>query len=114
MLQEFDFEIVVKPGRLNAGLNHLSHIENGEEPTNIDDGLPDAQLFRVEIPDDYNGPIVQFLSTSLTSMDMSISQKKQLVVKASDFSLIVGQLYKLGPIEILRRCILLYEQGPIL
>ena len=39
MFQEFDFEIVVKSRRLNVGLDHLSHVENGEEPTNIDDGL---------------------------------------------------------------------------
>ena len=43
---------------------------------------------------------------------MSTSQK-QLVVKASDFQLIVGQLYKHGLDEILRRCILPHEQGPI-
>ena len=45
LFQEFDFEIVVKPGWLNASLDHLSHVENGEEPNNIDDVLPDAQLF---------------------------------------------------------------------
>ena len=101
MFQEFDFEIVVKPGRLNTGLNHLSRIENGEEPTNIEDGLLDVQLFRVEIVHDYYGPIVQFLSAGLAPTDMSISQKKQLVIKASDFSLISGQLYKLGSDEIL-------------
>ena len=75
---------------MNASPNHLSCVENGEEPTNIEDGLPYAQLFHVEIADDYNGPIVQFLSTGLDPADMSISQKKQLVVKASDFSLIAG------------------------
>ena len=42
LFQEFDFEIIVKPGRLNPGPDHLSCIETGEEPTNIDDGLPDA------------------------------------------------------------------------
>ena len=61
LFQEFDFEIVVKPGRLNAGPNHLSRVENGEEPTNIDDGLPDAQLFQVEVVDDHYAPIVRFL-----------------------------------------------------
>ena len=45
LFQEFDFEIIVKPGWLNAILDHLSCIEIGEEPTNIDDGFPDAQLF---------------------------------------------------------------------
>ena len=42
LFQEFDFEIIVKPGQLNAGPDHLSCIEIGEEPTNIDDGLPDV------------------------------------------------------------------------
>ena len=58
LFQEFDFEIVVKMGWLNAGPDHLSHVENGEEPTNIDDGLPDVQLFRVEVADDHYAPIV--------------------------------------------------------
>ena len=42
LFQEFHFEIVVKPGRLNVGPDHLSHIENGEEPTNIDNGIPNC------------------------------------------------------------------------
>ena len=54
----FDFEIIVKPGRLNAGLDHLSRIETGEEPTNIEDRLPDVQLFRVGMVDDYYEKIV--------------------------------------------------------
>ena len=46
--------------------------------------------------------------------EFSTSQKKQLVVKASYFQLIVGQLYKLGPDDILQRCVILHEQGDIL
>jgi hypothetical protein len=38
--------------------------------------------------------------------EYTITQKKQLVVCAADFSLIVGQLYKMGPKEILRRCVM--------
>ena len=64
---------MVKLEQLNAGLDHLSRTENGEEPTNIDDGLPDVQLFWVEIADDYYGPIVQFLCTGIALVDMSIS-----------------------------------------
>ena len=45
LFQEFDFKIIVKPRRLNVGPDHLSHIETGEEPTNIEVGLSDAQLF---------------------------------------------------------------------
>ena len=45
LFQEFDFEIIVKSGRLNSIPDHFSRIEMGEEPTNIVDGLPDVQLF---------------------------------------------------------------------
>ena len=66
LFQEFDFEIIVKPSRLNVGLNHLSRIEIGEEPTNIEDGFPDGQLFRVNVVDDYYDQIIQFLATGIT------------------------------------------------
>ena len=38
LFQEFELEIIVKPGHLNASPDHLSRIEMGEEPTNIEDG----------------------------------------------------------------------------
>jgi len=42
LFQEYDFEVIVKPRRLNAGPDHLFRIKNGEEPTNIEEGLPDV------------------------------------------------------------------------
>lgn len=42
LFQEHDFEVIVNLGRLNAGLDHLSRIEIGEEPTNLQEGLPDT------------------------------------------------------------------------
>jgi hypothetical protein len=42
LFQEYDFEIVVKPGRMNKGPNHLSRLEHGEESTSLEDALLDA------------------------------------------------------------------------
>jgi hypothetical protein len=39
LFQEFDFEVVVKPGRLNVGPDHLSRITNGEEPSSLEDNF---------------------------------------------------------------------------
>jgi hypothetical protein len=36
MFQEFYFEVIVKPGKLNVGPDHLSRITNGEEPRNLE------------------------------------------------------------------------------
>ena len=40
--QEYDFEIILKTGRLDVGPNHLSRLESGEEPVSLEDCLPDA------------------------------------------------------------------------
>jgi hypothetical protein len=42
LFQEYDFEIVVKLGRMNKVPEHLSRLEHGEEPTSLEDTLPDA------------------------------------------------------------------------
>jgi hypothetical protein len=52
LFQEFDFEVIVKVGKLNVGLDHLSRVTNGEEPTNLGDNFLDEHLFLVQITDD--------------------------------------------------------------
>jgi len=37
LFQEFTFEVVIKPGRLNVGLDHLSQLDTGENDRAIDD-----------------------------------------------------------------------------
>ena len=96
LFQDFDFEVIVNPGHLNVGPDHLSIIKTGEEPTNIE-GLLDAQLYRVDMADDHYAPILQFLANGVAPEELSTRQKKWLVVKASDYQLIVGHLYKMGP-----------------
>ena len=96
------------------GPDHLSRLESGEEPTKLDEGLPDAQLFSIQMVDDYFQDIVQYLATGLVPLEMTTQQKKQLVVRAADFTLIAGQMYKMGLDEILRRCVLEHEKPLIL
>jgi hypothetical protein len=114
LFQEYDFEIVVKPGRMNKGPDHLSRLEHGEEPTSLEDTLPDAYLLAIRKVDDHFTEIVQFLSTGMAPREYTVIQKKKLVVHAADFSLIVGQLYNMGPDEILRRCVMETERTLIL
>ena len=37
LFQEYDFEIIVKPGRLNVGPDHLSRLELGEELISLEE-----------------------------------------------------------------------------
>ena len=55
----------MKLGHSNSGPDHLSRIETGEEPTNIEEGMPNAKLFRVDVVDDYYAQIIHFLVTEV-------------------------------------------------
>eukprot|EP00253_Pinus_taeda_P035331 PITA_35331 len=39
LFQKYEFEVIVKPQRLNAGPDHLSRIKTGEEPNNLEEGF---------------------------------------------------------------------------
>ena len=47
LLQEYDYNIVHRPGRINAIADYLSRLENGEAPIGVQDDLPDAELFQI-------------------------------------------------------------------
>jgi hypothetical protein len=54
---------------------------SGEEPTSLEDSLPDAQLFLVHIADDYFKDIIDFLTIGTTPPECSAQKKKKLVVE---------------------------------
>ena len=104
----------MKPGRLNAGPNHLSRIKTREEPTNLEEGLPDTQLFSVCVANNHFVNIIHFLTTGKDLEGYTSQQKKELVVRMTDFSVIAGHLYKMGLDEIIQRCVPNFEQNSIL
>jgi hypothetical protein len=106
LFQEFDFEFIVKLGKLNVGPDHLSRVTNGEEPTNLEDTFHDAQQFLVQVIDDYFANITEYLSRWTTPQELKTAQRKNLVVQEFDYQLIIENLYKMGADKILRRCAL--------
>jgi hypothetical protein len=107
LFQEFEFEFMVNPRILNAGPDHTSRITNGENTSNLEDNFPNAQLFSVQIADDYFADTIEFLSTCFAPREFTTVQKKKLVVRAVDYQLIAGYLYKLGAYDILRICVIM-------
>jgi hypothetical protein len=106
LFHEYDFDIVAKSGRINKGPDHLSRLEHGEEPTILYDTLPDEKLLTIRKSDDRFTEIVQFLSIGMAPCEYTVIQNKQLVICTVDFKLIARQLYKMGPDEILIRCVM--------
>jgi hypothetical protein len=99
---------------LNARPDHLSRILSREDVGILDEILSDAHLFAVKMVDDYFADIGNFLSIGMAPSDMTVAHKKQLVVKATNYQLIVENLYKLGADGILRRCVLENKRPMIL
>ena len=87
----------------------MSHIDTREEPTNLEEGLPDMQLFSMRIMDGHFEDIIHFLTTGTTQEGYSVQQNKELVVCVAESSVIARHLYKMGNDEILRRYVPEFE-----
>ena len=106
LFQEFEFKVVVRPGKLNVSPNHLSRIDTGEEPTGVEDELPDAHIFQMEAVLAELEEIAQFLEDGHVPEGMSTKKKQILAMKVAPYHLINGFIYKMGLGDILRRCVL--------
>jgi len=62
----------VKAGRLNAGPDHLSRLESGEEHNSLEDHLLDAQLFAIQIANDYFKDIIEFLTMGIVLAEYNV------------------------------------------
>ena len=99
---------------MNVGPDHLSRIDTGEEPTRVDDDLPDAHLFWIELVPTELEEITQFLEDGHAPEGMINKKKQILAMKVAPYSLINGFLYKMGSDNILRRCVLEHERDQII
>lgn len=104
LFQEFEFEVIIRPGKANVGPDHFSSVESGEDLTGIEDDLPDAYLFKVEeIPSEL-AEIRQYLQEGKAPDHYSEEKKKRkkiLTTKVAPYTLINVNLYKLGLNDVL-------------
>ena len=88
LFQEFEFEVVVRPGKLNVKPDHLSRIDTGEKPTGVEDDLPDAHLFWIGAVQEELKEIAQFLENDQAPEGMSTKKKQILAMKDAPYSII--------------------------
>jgi hypothetical protein len=69
LLQEFDFKVIFKLGRVHFLLDQLSIINHGELTIGLEDQLHDAQLFNRKF--DWYGQIIDYLKKGYFDGDMS-------------------------------------------
>ena len=79
----------------------MSKVKSGEESTGIDDDLPNVHLFRIEAIPLELVEIGQYLQEGKAPDHYSEKKNKILAIKVAPFTLINGNLYKLGLDDIL-------------
>jgi len=88
LFQEYDFKVIVKPGRLSAGPDRLSRIETGKESNRLEEGLSYVQLFSMYITNDHFDDIIHFSTIGTTYKGYYTREKKELVVCLAYFLVI--------------------------
>ena len=102
---EFDFTVSVKPGRSHQRADHLSRITNGEAPLGVEDDLPDAPLFMIEMAPKWAEKILQVLSIDVSWPKDSPEGSLAYLEMSEPYTLISGRLYRQGADKVLRLCV---------
>lgn len=106
LLQEFTFTIIVRPGKSHVIADQLSRIKSGELAEGVNKDFLDAHLFQIAALPSWYEKIGEYLSTSTFPKEMALGERPKLALKSKTFQLINGLLYKMGPDQILRRCVM--------
>ena len=114
VFQECEFEVIVWPGHTKIILDHLLIIQTSEALSGIDNDLPNAHLFKVEVVLEELDDIIQFVITCKAPEGLIEKKKDILAMKSIPYTLINGSLYNIGQDDILHWCVLEHERQEIL
>ena len=125
LLQEFYYEVRVKSGKANVNMDYLSRLRGRKSIADISAEFPNEFLdikVNLEATRESDSPstevfhlsnesvfeyqdIVDYLVKSRYPKQMSREEKEIFQKKVAPYTLIRGVLFKLGPDDILRRCL---------
>eukprot|EP00253_Pinus_taeda_P027432 PITA_27432 len=108
-LDELKDKLVSAPilrGKENVVADFLSRLDlpTSEEGT-VDDQMPDEHLFAISVLSPWFANIANYLVSAQFPPHLSSKEKSKIVRKSAPFTWIGGNLFKLGPDQILRRCV---------
>eukprot|EP00253_Pinus_taeda_P005342 PITA_05342 len=112
---QFDLTIVDKPCKENVVADFLSRLDlPGGKEGMLDDQMPDEHIFSISTFSPWFADIANYLVSTQFPPHLSSKEKSKIVRKSAPFTWIGGNIFKLGPNQILRRCIRQKEDFDIL
>ncbi|RXY75167.1 hypothetical protein DD581_32885 [Klebsiella pneumoniae] len=94
ILLEFDFTMVVKKGTTHQRADHLSRIISGESSKGVEDDLPDAYLFTMEMIPRWLKNIVSLMTIAQVDSQIPLPIPIRLIEQSAMYQLLAGRLYK--------------------
>ena len=115
LLQEFDYEVKVKPGKANTNADYLSRQRGPEAVSDLTAEFPDEFLdeemdvrrLQPEKESEFQ-PVLDYLTTGQYPKGLNREEKSVFLHQMAPFTLIKSVLFKMGADEVLRRCV---EEG---
>ncbi len=107
LMDEFDIDIVHRPGRRHGNVDGLTRAYEGVGDVSEDDEFPDAAIMSInaeEAPEEYR-EIIQYLDGMRFPDGATKAVRTRIAHKSRNYSMIGGQLYFQGRDGVLRRTI---------
>ena len=114
LLEEFDYTVEYKPGKMHHQADHLSRLSETVSSTPIEDGLVDEDLFTVTSQPRWYNHIAEFLATQQLPEGLSHHERRKVRVNSRHFAIVGNRLYRRGVDGLLRRCVVEREVPKIL
>jgi len=106
LLQLFDLSIIDKPRKENVVSNFLSRLNLLADEEGMDDEqLPYEHLFSISVLSPWFADIRNYFVSTHFPPKLSSKEKRKIIRKSTLFTWVGGNLFKLCPDQILRRCV---------
>jgi hypothetical protein len=114
LLEEFDYTVEYKPGRMHLQADHLSRLSKDIGTSPVNDMLMNDNLFVVTAQPEWYARIVEFLTTQQLSGEWTKEDRRKVRVNSRHFAVVGHRLFKRGADGLLRRCVSEVEVPSIL
>jgi hypothetical protein len=105
LLQEFNIDIIDRPGKDNLVVDFLSRMIHLGDNTPVDDKFPYENLFSISTFTPWYADVANYLVTWNMPKKMSPREKHKVIQLSENYMWHDDRLYKTGPDLVIRRCV---------
>lgn len=105
LLEEFNYTMEYKPGRMHLQVDHLSRLSKEVGSSSIDDRFRDDNLLVVIAQTEWYSDFVEFLTTQQLVRDWTKEDRKKMRINIKHYGVIWHKLFRKGLDRLLRYCV---------